>query len=66
MTEKVYIIDVEEIGQEIAQECYCENKEELSIDHIYKDIEYALDDIREGLVHFAFKYLDENNIKYID
>lgn len=66
MKNKVYVIDVEEIGKEIAQECFCENKENLSIDHIYKDIDYALDDIRAGLVHFAFKYLDENNIKYID
>ena len=65
MIEEIQTINVKEFGEEIAQECVVENGEDLSIDDIYKSITYALHDgIKADIVYFAFKYLDENGIKY--
>ena len=65
MIEEIQTINVKEFGEEIADECYREWKEDLCIDHIYKEVTDALHDgIKADIIYFAFKYLDDNNIKY--
>lgn len=65
MVEEIQTINVKEFGEEIAQECFDEYGEDLDIDHIYNEVTYALHEgIKADIVYFAFKYLDDNNIKY--
>lgn len=65
MVKEIQTINIKEFGEEIAEECYREHGENLDIDHVYEDITIALHDgIKADIAYFAFKYLDENNIKY--
>ena len=65
--EEIQVINVKEFGEEIAQELASLHGDDLSIDHIYTDITYALHDgIKADIAYFAFKYLDDNNIPYND
>lgn len=65
MVKEIQTINVKEFGEEIAEDCFREHSKDLNIDHIYEEITYALHEgIKADIVYFAFKYLDDNNIKY--
>lgn len=65
MIKEIQTINVKEFGEEIAEDCVSYYGEDLSIDHIYEDVTYALhDSIKADIIYFAFKYLDDNNIPY--
>lgn len=67
MIEEIQVVNVKEFGEEIAEECYMEWGKDLCIDHIFKEVTNALHDgIKADIVHFAFKYLDDNSIEYKD
>lgn len=63
MIKEIQTINVKKFGEEIAQDCFCEQGEDLNIDHIYEAITYALHDgIKADIAYFAFKYIEDNNI----
>ena len=62
---EIQTINIKELGEEIAEECILNYGEDLNIDNIYESVTYELHDgIKADIIYFAFKYLDENNIKY--
>lgn len=58
-------INLKELGEEIAQECFAEHQEDLLIDHIYEEVNYILHNtIKENIIDYALNYLEENDINY--
>lgn len=65
MVKEIKTINIKEFGEEIAEDCFREHGEDLSIDHIYEEITYALHEgIKADIAYFAYKYLDDNQIPY--
>lgn len=63
MVEEIQTINVKEIGEEIAQECFNEYQNDLSIDNITEEIQYFVHDtIKADILYFAEKYLAKKNI----